>query len=271
MSMTVALRVDDGIVLAADSASTVSYPKEKVNVYFHQQKVFRLHTTLPLGMVTWGLNRIAADSMPVLAGYLCRRFSGQDATHADWKLDPQSYTVKKIADEVRRFFFDETYLPWIREKPRNDRIGIVVAGFPSGTNRADLAEIEIHGAHATGPKIAPPRIAHVNLGGQWGPVGRLVLGYDNALKAAMAEENIPPAKIDAVIKRVGQMISGPIFHPGMPIPDAVELAEFLVRTAITYCRFAPDPDTVAGPVQIATITKHEGFRWAKRGWQPARE
>jgi hypothetical protein len=50
----------------------------------------------------------------------------------------------------------------------------------------------------------------------------------------------------------------------MPIQDAIELAEFLVHTAIMFSRFTPGPQAVGGPIEIAAITKHEGFKWIRR-------
>ena len=59
-----------------------------------------------------------------------------------------------------------------------------------------------------------------------------------------------------------------LFAPAMPIQDAIDLARFLVETTIRFVRFAVFlPKSVGGAVEIAAITKHEGFRWVHR---PAR-
>jgi hypothetical protein len=54
--------------------------------------------------------------------------------------------------------------------------------------------------------------------------------------------------------------------PAMPVQDAIDLARFMVETTIGYVRFGVmrQPKTVGGPVEIAAITKHEGFRWVQR-------
>ncbi len=53
--------------------------------------------------------------------------------------------------------------------------------------------------------------------------------------------------------------------PAMPIQDAIDLARFLVETTIGFVRFAVFlPKSVGGAVEIASITKHEGFRWVQR-------
>jgi hypothetical protein len=50
----------------------------------------------------------------------------------------------------------------------------------------------------------------------------------------------------------------------MPIQDVIDLAEFLVHSTIMFSRFAPGAPTVGGPIEIAAITKHEGFKWVQR-------
>jgi hypothetical protein len=56
-----------------------------------------------------------------------------------------------------------------------------------------------------------------------------------------------------------------LFAPAMPIQDAIDLARFLVETTIGFVRFAVFmPKSVGGEVDVAAITKHEGFRWVQR-------
>jgi hypothetical protein len=50
------------------------------------------------------------------------------------------------------------------------------------------------------------------------------------------------------------------------IHDAIDLARYLVKTAIGFTKFSitKQPKTVGGPIEIAAIIKHEGFRWIQR-------
>ena len=41
-------------------------------------------------------------------------------------------------------------------------------------------------------------------------------------------------------------------------------ASLRVDCTIGFQRFMPGPDTVGGPVEVAAITKHEGFKWIAR-------
>lgn len=71
-----------------------------------------------------------------------------------------------------------------------------------------------------------------------------------------------------VIKRA---LSMHLVAPPMPIQDAIDLAEFLVDLTINFSRFTPGAPTVGGPIEVAAITKHEGFKWIRRKYWYSRE
>lgn len=50
----------------------------------------------------------------------------------------------------------------------------------------------------------------------------------------------------------------------MPTHDAVELALFLAETQKLFARFSAGSNVVGGELDVATVTKHEGFKWIKR-------
>ena len=52
MTVAVAVKVFDGIVLAADSATTLQLPAGGAHVYNNASKVFHLHRKLPVGAMT---------------------------------------------------------------------------------------------------------------------------------------------------------------------------------------------------------------------------
>ena len=50
----------------------------------------------------------------------------------------------------------------------------------------------------------------------------------------------------------------------MPTGDAIALADFLVGTTKQFVHFLRGADTVGGDTDLATITRHEGFKWIRR-------
>ena len=50
----------------------------------------------------------------------------------------------------------------------------------------------------------------------------------------------------------------------MPVQDAIDLADFLVDLAKGYSAFLPGANVAGGNTDVATVPKHEGFRWIRR-------
>ena len=42
------------------------------------------------------------------------------------------------------------------------------------------------------------------------------------------------------------------------------VARFAVETAAKYAKYGMRPETIGGAVELAAITKHEGFKWVAR-------
>ena len=56
-----------------------------------------------------------------------------------------------------------------------------------------------------------------------------------------------------------------LFIEAMPMRDAIDLARYLIETTIGFVKFSvARAKTVGGPIQIAAISKHEGFKWIRR-------
>ena len=47
----------------------------------------------------------------------------------------------------------------------------------------------------------------------------------------------------------------------MPTQDAVEIAMFLAETQKLFARFSAGSNVVGGELDVAAVTKHEGFKW----------
>ena len=53
-------------------------------------------------------------------------------------------------------------------------------------------------------------------------------------------------------------------HPGMPVQDAIDLVRYLAEVTVGYVRFKQGAPTVAPPIDVAAITRHQGFKWVSR-------
>ena len=73
-----------------------------------------------------------------------------------------------------------------------------------------------------------------------------------------------PQDLTKLVEFLGSNLRAPVVFAPMPIQDTIDLAEWLVQTAIMYSRFSPGAPVVGGPIESAAITKHEGFKWIRR-------
>ena len=75
---------------------------------------------------------------------------------------------------------------------------------------------------------------------------------------------VASADLTAAISLIQTEVAEFLVEAPMPIQDAADLAEFLVYSTCMYTRFKRGAATVGGPIEVAAITKHEGFKWIKR-------
>ena len=274
MTVALTLKVNDGLVLAADSASTIaSFGPEGVasvvNVYNNANKIFNLRKGLPIGLATWGLGSISETSIETLAKDLRQRFTGDDPTHEDWHLDPQTFTVQAVAERVREFMYDEKYLPAMAQLEEGNTLtalGFFVVGYSANVSHAEEYSLLLTPEGLIGPTLL--REAHetgVQWAGQLEAIQRLLIGYSQGLESAMVSElGLAGDDVPEKLEKLREMFGAPVVSPAMPIQDAIELAEFLVDLSIKFSRFMPGSPTVGGPIECAAISKHEGFKWISR-------
>lgn len=78
MTLVIALKVGDGVVLGADSASTITAAASQyVNSYFNAEKLFNLVKGFPLGVLVYGLGGLANRSVGSLGKNLRDKLGNQ--------------------------------------------------------------------------------------------------------------------------------------------------------------------------------------------------
>lgn len=268
MTIALTLKVNDGVVLAADSASTLvgSAPNSVVNVYNNANKIFNLRKGLPVGLITWGLGGIGGASISTLAKDLRRRFVGDDPAHADWHLDPSAYTVKEVADRVQEFMYDEQYAPVAAGVPDLPSLGFFVVGYSTHSPHSEEYHLDLGPSGCAGPDLLRgPNDSGTTWAGQPEAISRLLNGYSPQLPEALRIDfGLDAQDIQAKLAPLGARLTAPMINPAMPIQDAIDVADFLVDLSIKFSRFMPGSPTVGGPIEVAAISKHEGFKWIKR-------
>ncbi len=189
---------------------------------------------------------------------------GRDPAYPDWELTG-SYSVEEVADRLVTMFYDELYLtefPPATSPPAP--LGMLVAGYSAGAKAAEARVVLIED-----PQTRPtPELVVAQ--DQYGWIAfaqpeateRLFNGFDSTLRVLL-QQALPPTEWLKVSGLFPQFTRQPVL-PAMPFGDAIDLSRFLVDVTIGYNHYLLGPDIVGGPVEVAGITRHEGFKWVSR-------
>lgn len=263
MTVAVLVKVYDGIVLAADSATTIELPGGSHQVYNSANKIFHLHRRLPIGAMTWGLGNIGSASIATLAKDLRHRLMGKSATHPEWQLE-DGYTVQSVAERLIEHIFDELYAVEFAGQTGTPLLGFLVAGYSHGENLSEawLVQIEDPSVRPVPMVVAKPEESGWASYAQPEATMRLFKGVDPTLSRDLHAAT-DPAEHTAIDQAIAAVEQSVVPAP-MPLADAIALAGFMVDVTVGYARFRLGPDTVGGPVEVAAISRHEGFKWVDR-------
>lgn len=271
MTIAISLKVNDGVVLAADSASTLLAQTPGgpgvVQVFNNANKVCNLRKGLPIGLITWGAGSIGRAAISTLVKDLRIWLTSPDPAHKEWHIDPQSYTIEQVAKLVRRFIYEQHYKESFKDWPQKPVLGFIVAGYASGADLAEEYRVDVNdkGECAEPTSVRPKDQCGVTWNGEPEAISRLILGHSPTLGQVLEQRlGVPAAQIPQAMHVIRQALHAQVVYDAMPIQDAIDLAEFLVDLTERFSRYTPGAATVGGPIEIAAITKHEGYKWVKR-------
>jgi hypothetical protein len=263
MTIALAITTREATVLASDSASSLSDQwGVVVNVYNNASKVFHLYKGLPFGVTVAGMGSIG----PYSIGLLCKEF--RERLRGDDTFDPEHYTLANVAERFRAFMFDEHFNEQYPYSLPNNKLNLsfIISGYSSGERLPETYTIDFDGISA--PVVTKQFNQSDGIGlvpkGMPDAITRLTFGFSaGAMSDLCTALNATDAQQEMILGLFFDR-SPSLIHPAMPVQDAIDLARFLVELTINYQRFLPDFKTVGGPIEIATITRYEGFKWVQR-------
>jgi hypothetical protein len=272
MSIAVLIGVHDGLVIAADSASTllVNSPQGLMaaNVYDNANKIFNLIKGKPMGCVTFGSGSIGNSSIGTLIKDFRQKLSEKNPEVNEFKFDINNYTMQEVAKLLAEFLGGECQKLGPPER-QSINIGFLIGGYSSKESLGESWSVELKGGTPETPvKLREKNQPGISWGGEGEAIQRLVLGFSRELFPVLAQISSPPRQPEQMAQQlqpllVARLQASMVFAP-MPIQDAIDLGRFLVHSAIMYSRFLPGAQVVGGPIEVAAITKHEGFKWISR-------
>jgi hypothetical protein len=278
MSIAVLIGVHDGLVLAADSASTLTMPMPPGvvlppgqqgavvgNVYDNANKIFNLVKGQPIGCITFGSGNIGNASIGTLIKDLRKKLT---ESPDEMGFNASEYTMEGVAKILAQFLGTEC-AKLDQPAKLNTNMGFLLGGYSKPGSLGESWSVEIQNGVAKPPKkLRQDHEVGLSWGGATEVLQRMIVGFSPTLFQHLASVT-QPAQDPAVLgSKLGPLLTARmqanlVFAP-MPIQDVIDLARFLVHSAIMFHRFLPGPNIVGGPIEVAAITKHENFKWISR-------
>lgn len=253
MTVAVAIKINNGIVLATDSASAIGESDDiqtRIHyTYYNADKLFNLKKGSPIGCLTWGDGSINGVSISTLT--------------KDFRIklnDLKILNIKQITDDFISFLKD-----FINGDYENINVGFLITGYSDGNNYLpEMYMIEIKDKTIVMNELPSENNFSISWFGDIDFLSRFILGFDPDVEFLLKNNGFDEELIDEIIELSKKNLSIPLGVSEMPIQDAIDLADFLVEICKKTSRFVPGPQTIGGPTDIAVITKHEGFKWIER-------
>jgi hypothetical protein len=260
VTVAILVKVYDGIVLATDSATSLASPWG-TQVYNSANKIFQLHRHKPIGAMTWGLGNLGTASNATVAKDLRRRLMGKDPAHPDWAL-VDDFTVEDVANRMVELIYDEIITTVGLASP----LGFLVGGYSDKAAQAEawLVPFDDPRTRPQPVQVAAPDTAGWVAFAQPEATVRLTAGYDPAALDLLVQAGLlDAARVPDAVAAL-KVLDRQVALPAMPFADAIGLARFLVDVTAGYSYYNMGPNTVGGPVEVAGITRYEGFKWVAR-------
>jgi hypothetical protein len=221
-----------------------------------------------MGCVTFGTGSIGSASIGTLIKDFRAMLSDKKNQDKDFTFDVQKYTMESVAQLLAKFLGKEC----AKLKPpelQSINIGFLIGGYSTGESLGESWAVEIRqGVPGAPSKLREKDQPGINWGGEAEVLQRIVLGFSPRIFEVLAQVGQPPQSPQQIADKLMPLLvaraQAPMVFAPMPIQDATDLARFLVHSAEMFSRFIPGPQIVGGPIEIAAITKHEGFKWISR-------
>lgn len=148
------------------------------------------------------------------------------------------------------------------EAPEFPTLGFVVAGLSAASYYSEVWTVTIESdGRCTGPeqRFGQGESGVADFWGMPEALYRLVYGWSHEAHLRVVQAGIAPEMADQLLVSRTELA-----HPGMPLQDAIDLVEYLADVTVGYVRFKQGVPAVAPPIDIAVVTRHQGFKWVAR-------
>ena len=239
MSIAVIIGVHDGVVLAADSASTLTFtsapgialpPGQAVvgKVYDNANKIFNLVKGQPIGCITFGSGNIGNASIGTLIKDLRKKLTD---TPREMNFNAELYTMQGVA-EILAKFLGEVCRELDPPTKLNTNMGFLLGGYSKPGDLGESWSVEVQkGVPRPPKKLRADHEVGLSWGGMTEVVQRIIVGFSPQLFPVLAAVTQPPQDPAGLAGQLGPVLAArlqaPLVFAPMPIQDVIDLARFL--------------------------------------------
>jgi hypothetical protein len=259
----------EGVVLGADSTSTMSGPKMLDQFYEHEQKVFEIGECGTLAITMWGMGGVGPHSYRTMIAELGDDLDqialrSVEEVASLWRDRFWAAYEVELADVVRRDAeIAAKPSPTTDELQESDRMralysgGFCIGGRVHGNRRPEAFTILYSPQGANNPVVVPQNIPQF-----WGVpnlINRVLYGADDELFSRIMDS--PHWKGSA--QDLFDLISpGMLRVPGrLPLREAIDWVYSSIFLTIKALKFSSLPPYCGGPIEVAAVTSDRRFRW----------
>lgn len=257
MTIVIAIKINEGIVMASDSATAV-FPEGKLdNIYYNRKKLFNLIKGLPIGIVTFGDGEIGDLTIPLLVRKFRRIINDKDG---EIQLNTRNLVMRNVALKFLKFLKIELHNAKEEGNLQSHQIiGFLIGGYSTKADVPELWEVKIENFRDF---IIEQQ--GYSWRGQGEIIQRILYGHCTKLGSILKNHNLTDEIIKSILNECKQDLRAKMIINTMPIKDVIEVAMFLMQTTIKYYRYRSGFSLVGGSIDIASITREKGFRWIQR-------
>ncbi len=265
MSLGIAFKGPEGIVLAADSRVTLNAVRQDAGgqklvipaTFDYATKLLTVKDAAQdhVAAITYGLGALNTAEGPRTAHSFMPEFEAELRAVKQKRLSSEEFS-KRLSD-----FFCLQYQagPNPPANTGNDMV-FVVGGYDEGQPYGRLFEFYVPSRPAPVERHSGSEFGAV-WGGQREIVDRILNGGDEKLFLLLKNElHLDDAGILALRTKIAPEIGLPIPYAFLPLQDTVDLATMLIRTTINTQRWMIDVRGVGGEIDVVTITRTGGVQ-----------
>jgi len=259
MSLGIAFKGPEGIVLAADSRVTLTATLQQPNqtpvllpsTYDNATKLLKVKGQTHVGAVTYGVGAIGQTEPRTAHSYI-PEFE-QDI------MDGRRRSVQDFANQLSQFFLNKWTSQNMPTVQGQDMV-FLVGGYDEDAPYGKVFDIFIPSRPTPVEWHAGPGQFGLVWGGQREYADRLIHGFDGNLPELTKNFlNLNDQQRDALRQHLQERLQTPVPFAFLPLQDCVDLAIFLIRTTIVMQHWLVGLRGVGGAIDVAVITRTNGF------------